>query len=176
MMAVKRSKKDGSKSRLEEDEIREGLVSGVEAMATQGDEGAPSKKTWVVRKKKVFIGKKTASQFCEELNLEPIHTEVNQEQGVVNQGVTKSKQPNEPFGPSDEVSSEGSRSVSDRKGPRRRETPMAKLKNDVCEMRLAMSSLMDQNQMLVEIIKSMRSSSSDAIRPMFFKNVLKPTT
>lgn len=75
---------------------------------------------------------------------------------MVNQGVLEQEQPNVLLGASDGVSSEGSKSDSDRKGPRRRETPMAKLKDEVREMRLPMSPLMDQNQLLVEIIKSRR--------------------
>ena len=174
--AAKCSKKGESKLRQGEDKICEELAPGVEIVATQGDEGGPSKKARATRKKKVLDGEKTASQLHEKLNLEPITVETNLEQNVVNQGVAEQEQPNKLLVASDEISSEGSESESDRKGPRQRETPVAKLKDEVKEMRVVMTNLMDQNQMLIEILKSRRSSSSDATKSMYMKNVPKPTT
>jgi hypothetical protein len=101
MAAAKRSKKDESELRRGEDDTREELAPGVEIVATQGDEGGPSKKVRATQKKKKFDGEKTASQLREELNLEPIAIETNPEQGVVNQGVVERELPNEPLVASD---------------------------------------------------------------------------
>lgn len=95
---------------------------------------------------------------------------------MVNQSVAEKKQPNKPLVASNGVSSEGSESESDRKGPQRRGTPVATLKDEVKEMKLVMTYLMDQNQILMEIFKSRRSSSTDATRPTYMKNVPKPMT
>lgn len=74
------------------------------------------------------------------------------------------------------VSSEGFESELDRKGPWRRETPIVKFKDEVREMRLTMSTLMEQNQLLIEFIKSGHSLLLDATRRTYIKNVPKPTT
>lgn len=72
-------------------------------MTTQDEEGGPSKKTHATCKKKnLRRKKKTASQFQEELKLEPIHIEANPELGVVNQSVVEQDQSNEPPEQSDE--------------------------------------------------------------------------
>ena len=54
---------------------------------TQGEEGGPSKKARAPRKK-APAASKTASQIREELNLDPVATELNVEQGVVDQAGT----------------------------------------------------------------------------------------
>ena len=45
-----------------ENETRKKLALGVKIVATQGDEGGPSKKTRATRKKEVIDDEKTASQ------------------------------------------------------------------------------------------------------------------
>lgn len=60
---------------------------------------------------------------------------------MINQGVAEQEQPNQPFVVSDGVSSEGSESESDCKRSRRRETPIAKLKNEVKEIMLAVGKI-----------------------------------
>ena len=121
--------------------------------ATQGEEGGPNKKTRASRKK-VVVPSKTASQNREKLNLEPIHAELNQEQGVVNQALVVEEQPNAPLGESEGVESE----------------------KDLDREPAARDSKIDQNQMLFEIIQSRKSTSSDATKPTYMKNVPKPTT
>ena len=88
----------------------------------------------------------------------------------------KAEQSNEPFGKNDEVESEEFGKNLDRDGSLQRETPMTKFNNEVPKLRLTMTVLMDQNQLLVEIIKSGKSSLLDATKPNYIKNVLKPTT
>lgn len=174
MAPMKRSHKGKGESRQGDDETREEIAPEAAVEATQGEEGGPSKKTRALRKK-VVAPSKTASQLREELNLEPIRNELNQEQGVVNQAVGVEDQPNAPLDESEGVESEEPKKDSDREGPRRRETPMAKLKDEFREMRATMAMLIDQNQMLVEIIRSKINTSSDATKPTYMKNVLKPT-
>lgn len=48
-------------------------TEGVEVMATQIEEGEPSKKTKTPQRKKLHKGERTASQFKKELHLEVIH-------------------------------------------------------------------------------------------------------
>ena len=90
--------------------------------------------------KKAVVPSKIASQLREELNLKLIHIELNQEQGVVNQALVAEEQHNVLLEESEEVEYEESENDSDWEGPRRR------------EMRAIMATLIDQNQMLVEII------------------------
>lgn len=115
MVATKRLKK--GESELPRDGDREDLAPGAEVTA-QGDEGGPSKRVRATRKKKVLEGDKTASQFREELNLEPLTVKTNPEAGEVNQGAAGSEQPYVPLVASDEVDYDKSESDSDRKGPR----------------------------------------------------------
>lgn len=143
--------------------------------ATQEEEGGPNKKTRVPRKK-ASAPLKAASQIREELNLELIHTALNQEQGVVNQILVAEEQLNVPLGESKEVESKDYVNDSDRQGPRRRETPMTKLKDDFREMRATVASLINQNQMMVEIIRSGSNMLSDATKPTYMKNITEPTT
>ena len=105
-----------------------------------------NKKTCVPRKKKDLEGKKTSSQIRKELNLEPISTELNQDQMLVYQALEAEEQPNKPLGNNDEVESEELQNDMDQEGPRWRETFMAKLKEFFCEMKAAMVILIDQNQ------------------------------
>lgn len=112
-------------------------------MVAQVDEGGASKRDRATRKIKSLEGDKTASQLREELNLEPLTVETNPEVGEVNQGAAGSEQPYVPLPANDEVDYDWSESDSDRKGPRRRETPVARLKDEVKEMRAVMASLMD---------------------------------
>ena len=173
MAAAKRSKK--GESELQRDGDRDDLASGAE-VAAQGDEGGPSKRVRATRNKNVLEGDKTASQLHEELNLEPLTVETNPESGEVNQGVAGSEQPKIPLVASDEVDYDGSESDSDRKGPRRSETPIARLKDEVKDIRAVMANLMDQNHLMIEILKSTRSASSDGTRPTYMENVPKPLT
>lgn len=94
----------------------------------------------------------------------------------VNKSLMEREHPNEPLGRSDEVRSDGSESDSDRKWSWECKISITKLNNEVHKMRLIITILMDQNQLLVEIIKSERSSSSDATGSTYMKNVLKPMT
>lgn len=87
-----------------------------------------------------------------------------------------SELPNVPLNASDEVDYDGSESDSDRKRPRRSETPVKHLKDEVDQMRAVMTTLIDQNNIMLEIIKSNRSASSDGPRPTYMKNVPKPVT
>lgn len=175
MATTKRSKKGEGESRRGEDETQEELAPEIAMVATQGEEGGPNKKTRAPRKK-VPVPSKTASQIREELNLEPIHNELNQEQGVVNQALMAEGQPNVPLREREDVDFEESENDSDREEPQRRETPITKLKDEFCEMRATMATLIVLNQMLVEIIRSGKSLSSDATKPTYMKNVPKPMT
>jgi len=173
-MATKRSKKGEGESRRE-DETRDELTTEMAVVATQDDEGALSKKAKAARKK-ATMPTKTASQIREELNLDAILPEPNVEQGVVDQAKEAKAQPNVPSEVSEEVESEESEKDSDREGPRRRETPIAKNRNEFREMKAIITSLAQQNQMLLEMVQKGRSSSSDGSKPTYMKNVPKPTT
>lgn len=144
-------------------------------MTTKGDEGGPSKRVRATRKKKILEDEKTASQLREEWNLEPLAIGPNPELGEVNQDVAESEQPNVPLVASDEVDYDESESESDRKGPRRSETPVTRLKDEVKEIRGIMTNILDQNHLLMELLKS-RTASSDEPRPTYMKNVPKPIT
>jgi hypothetical protein len=139
MTAAKRSKK--GESELQRDGDREDLAPGVE-VTTQGDEGGPSKRVRATRKKKVREAEKTASQLREELNLEPLVVGTNPEPGQVNQGAAGSDQPNVPLVASDEVDYDESESESDRRGPRRSETQVTRLKDEVKEIRGIMTNIL----------------------------------
>ena len=119
---------------------------------------------------------KTASQILEELNLDLIPTELNVEQGMVDQALMAEDQPNVPPIENEEVESEESVKDSNREAPRQQEPSMTKFKDEFCEMKATITTLIDQNRMLVEIMKSGKSSSSDATKPTYMKNVPKPTT
>ena len=93
------------------------------------------------RKKKVLeVGDIMTSHLREESNLEPIHIGVNIEFDEVNQVVNELDKRNE-LGQSDEVTSDESENNSNWEGPRQRKTPFSRLKEEVCEIRLAMSNL-----------------------------------
>ena len=64
----------------------------------------------------------------------------------MNQALVAEEQPNVPLGESEKVESEESENDSDRKGSRRRETPIAKLKDEFREMRATMTTLIDQTK------------------------------
>ena len=172
MTAAKRSKK--GESELQRDGDREDLAPGVE-VTTQGNEGGPSKRVRATRKKKVREAEKTASQLREELNLEPLVVGTNPEPGQVNQGAAGSDQPNVPLVASDEVDYDESESESDRKGSRRSETPVTRLKDEVKKIRRIMTNILDQNHLFMELLKS-RTVSSNEPRPTYMKNVPKPMT
>lgn len=96
-------------------------MEGAEVVANQTEEGGPSNKVRVHRKKKTHeAGEKTMSQLREELNLELIHHEVNPEQQVLDQGLPLPNEPNKPNVPlehSEEVESEKFEKDSDRQCP-----------------------------------------------------------
>ena len=165
MAAAKRSKKD--ESELQRDGDREDLAPDVE-VTTQGDEGGPSKRVRATRKK-ILEGEKSVSQLRGKLNLEPLAIGTNPEPGEVNQDVAESEQPNVPLVASDEVDYDESESESHRKGPRRSETLVARLKNEVKEIIGIM------NHVLMELFKS-RTASSDEPRSTYMKNMPKPMT
>ena len=166
MAAAKSSKK--GESELQRDGDQGDLTPGVPVTTQGADEGGPSKRVRATRKKEVLEGEKTASQLRGELNLEPLAVETNPEPGEVNQDVAGSEQHNVPLFVSDEVDYDESASESDRKGPRRSETPVAPLKDEVKEMRGI------KNQILMELLKS-RTASSEEPRPtVYMKNVPKP--
>ena len=50
------------------------------------------------------------------------------------------------------------------------------LNDEFHAMRTTIATLIDQNRMLVEIVQRGKSSSSDATKPTYIGNVLKPTT
>ena len=107
MATVKCLKKGEVESRREDDETRQELAPEVAMTTTQGEEGGPNKKTWPPRKE-VPAPSKTVSQICEELNLDPVATQLNVEQGVVNQAVTAKDQSNVPLEENEEIESEES--------------------------------------------------------------------
>ena len=76
---------------------------------------------------------------------------------------------------SEEVESKEFEKDVDRKGPRRQEMSIAKLKDEFREMGATINTLIQQNQMLVEIVQK-KSSLSDVFKPTYMKNVPKPTT
>lgn len=71
---------------------------------------------------------KTASQILEELNLDLIPTELNVEQGMVDQALMAEDQPNVPPIENEEVESEESVKDSNREAPRQQEPSMTKSK------------------------------------------------
>ena len=82
--------------------------------------------------------------------------------------MAESKQPNEPPPRGDEVDYEESTSESDRKGPRRSETKVARLENELKEIKSVRS------QVLLQLAKS-KSASLGKIHPgLYMKNVSKP--
>jgi hypothetical protein len=166
-MATKHLKNGEGESRRGDDEARDELPLGVAIAITQGEEGRPNKKA--------SAPSKTISQLREELNLDPIPTELNVEQGVVDQAFMVEDQPNIPLEGREEVESEESEKDSDREEPRRRETPIAKLRDELREMKATIIALAQQNQMLVEMVQKRRSLSSDGSKPTYMKNVPKPT-
>ena len=168
MAPEKRSKKGEGESRREE------LAPGVAIATTQGEEGGPSKKR--ASRKKATAPSKTASQIREELNLEPITTEPQVEQEVVDQVAKAAEQPNVPLDASEEVDSEESEKDSDREGPRHGETAVVRFKSEFREMQATIASLVQQNQMLMELAqgKLAKGSSSDGSKPTYMKNVPKP--
>lgn len=79
---------------------------------------------------------------------------MNPESNLVDKGPRESNEPNEPLEQIDEVSSDESENYSDWEGLRRREMPIFCLKIEIREIRSALNNLADQNQMLLDIIKS----------------------
>jgi hypothetical protein len=73
--------------------------------------------------------------------LDAILTEPNVEQGVVDQAKEVEAQPNVAPEESEEVESEESEKDSDREGPRRRETLIAKLQNEFRKMKATITAL-----------------------------------
>ena len=172
MAPKKRSTKDEGESRRREDKTREDLPPGVAMAITQGEEGGLSKKARAPHKK-ASAPSKTTSQLRKELNLDPIPTKPNVEQGVVDQAPVAEEQPNVPS-ESEEVESEESEKDSDQEGPRRRETPIAKLCNEFREMQAIINALAQQNQMLVDMVQKRKNLSSDGSKPTYMQNVPKP--
>lgn len=163
MATSKHTNKKKTEPWREEIDIWEELVmEGAEAAVTHAKEVGPSKKTRAPRKKKIYeTWKKAANQRREELNLEAIHNEVDLEPNVVDKGPWILNESNEPLGPSE--------NDSDRKGPWQRETLISCLKEEIREIRMAMKNMADQNQMLLEIIKSGKVSSSNVTKPTYMK-------
>ena len=153
MTAAKRSKKGEGELQREGDQLES--APRVEVFTQGVDEGGPSKKVRATRKKKVLEGDKTASQLRGELNLEPMALETNPEMDEVNQGLDESEQPNEPPPRGDEVDYEESTSESDPKDSRRSETKVARLEDELKEMRSVMS------QVLLQLAKSKSDSSGE---------------
>ena len=104
------------------------------------------------------------------MNLKPLAVETNPEPDEVNQGLAGSEQPNEPPFEGDEVDYEESASKSDRKMPRRAETPVSRLKDEVKDLRDIM------NQVLMETVKNRRASSGETRPVVYMKNMPKRMT
>lgn len=103
--------------------------------------------------------------------METIHVEVDPKLGVVNKVLTLLK---EPLQAREEISFSESGRYSGHEGLRRRETPIARLKKEVCKMKSVVKAMANQNQMLMGIIKSRKVISAKGPKPTYMKDVPKP--
>ena len=136
MAATKLSKKCEVELQREGDQVES--APGVEVFTQGVDEGGPSKKPRATCKKKGLEGDKTASLLRGEVNLEPMALNTNPETDEVNQGMGELEPPNEPP-PRGDYEVEESASNSDRKNPRRSETKVACIQDELKEMRNMMN-------------------------------------
>ena len=166
MAAAKRSKKGEVELQQEGDQMES--APGDEVFTQGVDEGGPSKKVRATRKKKVLEGDKTACLLRGELKLEPMALETNPKTNEVNQGLAESEQSNEPPPRVDEVDYEESASELDRTGLRRSETKVARLEDELKEMRSMM------NQVVLQLPKATSASSGGTNLGLYMKNVPKP--
>ena len=139
MAATKLSKKCEVELQREGDQVES--APGVEVFTQGVDEGGLSKKPRGTCKKKGLEGDKTASLLRGELNLEPMALNTNPETDEVNQGMGELEPPNEspPRGDEVDYEVEESASNSDRKNPRRSETKVACIQDELKELRNMMN-------------------------------------
>lgn len=108
---------------------------------------------------------KTTSQLREELNLKTIHTEINPEPNVVYQIVNETEESKERLGLNDGITSNESQKNLDREGLQRQKTLISIFNDEFRVISLAMTTIADQNQILLEIIKSVMASRRKQLNP-----------